>query len=209
MDRRTALKNMSLTFGYAVAVPTVLSVLQSCKSDVASWTPSFLTETQGHMVTHLADIILPKTDIAGALDVNVPEFMDKMLNDIAPDNEKAVITAGADAFAKKFKEAYAKDAVKGTKEEYQKLLEEYFSISEEKQQSIFEMLRKDQSEISADKLDTYLIYKFLTSTRGYTLYGYYTSELVGETILNYDPIPGMYEPCMPLSDVKNGYAWSL
>ncbi len=68
-------------------------------------------------------------------------------------------------------------------------------------------MRKDKSDLKGDKLNTYLIYKFLTETRRYTLYGYYTSEHVGETILSYDPIPGVYEPCIPLEDVGN--SWSL
>ena len=83
MDRRKALKNMSLSLGFAVSAPTMLSVLQSCTSDVATWAPDFFTKTEGYMITQLSDIILPKTDIAGALDVHVPEFMDKMFNEIA------------------------------------------------------------------------------------------------------------------------------
>lgn len=206
MDRRTALKNMSLTFGYAIATPTVLSILQSCKSDVATWTPMFFTETQGYMIIKLSDIILPATDIAGALDVNVPEFMDKMLHDIAPEEEKDLIKEGANAFANAFQNVYGKDASKGTKEEYQKLLEKYFNISDEEQKVVFEMQREGKS-ISEAELNTYLIYKFLLATRRYTLYGYYTSEHVGENILSYDPIPGKWEPCIPVEDVGN--AWSL
>jgi len=39
------------------------------------------------------------------------------------------------------------------------------------------------------------------------LFGYYTSEKVGEEILSYDPVPGVFQGCIPLSDVGN--AWSL
>ena len=207
MDRRKALKNMSLTFGYAVATPTILSILQSCKTDATvTWTPQFFTEEQGYMVTQLADIILPVTDIAGALDVNVPQFMDKMLYDIAPEKEKYTIQEGAKAFAVEFKNVYSKNAMEGSKKEYQKLLETYFNISEDKKDAIFEMM-DNESSLSEEQLNTVLIYKFLIATRRYTLWGYYTSERVGENILSYDPIPGSYEPCIPLEDVGN--AWSL
>lgn len=206
MDRRTALKNISLALGYAVATPTVLSILQSCKSDVATWTPMFFSETQGSMIVKLSDIILPATDIAGALDVNVPEFMDKMLHDIAPDEEKNLIKEGANAFADEFQNTYNKDASKGTKEEYQKLLEKYFNISDDEKKVVFEMQREDKP-ITEVELNTYLIYKFLMATRRHTLYGYYTSEHVGENILSYDPIPGVWEPCIPVEDVGN--SWSL
>ena len=206
MDRRTALKNITLTFGYAVATPTVLSVLQSCKSNVATWTPMFFSPSQGYMIKQLADIILPTTDIAGALDVNVPEFMDKMLHDIAPEDKRNIIKEGANAFEKEFQNAYNKDVLKGSKAEYEKLLKKYFDISEAEKNAIFKMHNTEEN-ITEEELNTYLIYKFLLATREYTLFGYYTSELVGETILSYDPVPGSWEACIPVVDVGN--AWSL
>ncbi len=206
MDRRTALKNITLTFGYAVATPTVLSVLQSCKSNVATWTSTFFSPSQGYMITQLADIILPTTDIAGALDVNAPEFMDKMLHDIAPEDKKDIIKEGANAFEKEFQNVYNNDVLKGSKTEYEKLLKKYFDISEAEKNAIFKM-QNTEEKITEEELNTYLIYKFLLATREYTLFGYYTSELVGETILSYDPVPGSWEACIPVDDVGN--AWSL
>jgi hypothetical protein len=206
MDRRTALKNITLTFGYAVATPTVLSVLQSCKSNVATWTPTFFSPSQGYMITQLTDIILPTTDIAGALDVNVPEFMDKMLHDIAPEDKRDIIKEGANAFEKEFQNVYNKDVLKGSKAEYEKLLKKYFDISDAEKNAVFKMQNKEEN-ITEEELNTYLIYKFLLATREYTLFGYYTSELVGETILSYDPVPGSWEACIPVDDVGN--AWSL
>ncbi len=206
MDRRTALRNITLTLGYAVATPTAFGILQSCKSDVANWTPMFFTETEGYMIIKLSDIILPKTNVAGALDVNVPEFMDKMLNDIAPEEEKNIIKEGANAFADEFQKVYGKNASKGSTKEYEKLLEKYFNISDKEKKAVFAM-QKEKESISVDQLNEYLIYKFLLATREYTLFGYYTSEHVGENILSYDPIPGSWQPCIPVEDVGN--AWSL
>jgi len=206
MDRRTALKNITLTFGYAVATPTVLGVLQSCKSNVVTWVPLFFSPSQGYMITQLVDIILPSTNIAGALDVNVPEFMDKMLQDIAPEDKKNLIKEGANAFEKEFQNVYKKGALDGSKSEYEKLLKNYFDISEEEKAAVFEMQNSEES-IKEEELNTYLIYKFLLATREYTLFGYYTSELVGETVLSYDPVPGSWESCIPIEDVGN--SWSL
>ena len=206
MNRRTALRNMTLTLGYAVATPTAFGILQSCKSDAATWKPLFFTESEGYMIIKLSDIILPTTDIAGALDVNVPEFMDKMLNEIAPEEEKNLIKEGANAFANEFQKVYDKSVLKGTTNDYEKLLGKYFNISEEEKKAVFSM-QNDDEPISEDQLNEFLIYKFLLATRKYTLYGFYTSEHVGENILSYDPIPGQYDPCIPVEKVGN--AWSL
>ena len=37
--------------------------------------------------------------------------------------------------------------------------------------------------------------------------GYYASEQIGEHVLNYDPIPGTFEGCVPAETIGN--AWSL
>lgn len=207
MDRRKALKNMSFSLGFAVTVPTMLGVLQSCTTDVTTWTPVFFTKTEGYMITRLSDIILPKTEIAGALDVYVPEFMDKMFNEINSDSQKETMKEGAAAFANEFKNIFSKEALNGSKEEYEKMLDTYFNVPSDQQKQISGMMRQDKSNFSGEKLNTFLIYKFLTETRRYTLYGYYTSELVGEKILSYDPIPGKLEACIPLEDIGN--SWSL
>lgn len=206
MNRRSALKNITLSMGYALAAPAALSILQSCKTDIEVWNPTFLTQTQGFMITKLSDIIIPVTETAGSLDVNVPEFIDLMLKDIASEEEKGLFKEGANAFEEAFQHKYNKTTLKGTTEEYQNLLEEYFNIPQDKKNRIFEMLRNDSS-IKEDEFDNFLIYNFLIETRKYTLYGYFTSEHVGEQVLSYDPIPGEYKPCIQVEEVGN--AWSL
>ena len=47
---------------------------------------------------------------------------------------------------------------------------------------------------------------FFRRVKSLTLLGYYTSEKVGKEILSYDPIPGEFIACMPLSQVGN--AWN-
>ena len=82
MKRREALKNIGLAAGVAVATPSILSILQSCTSDVATWTPSFFTEEQGMLLRGFVDTILPKTDTPSGSEVNVPEFIDRYVNEI-------------------------------------------------------------------------------------------------------------------------------
>jgi hypothetical protein len=36
-----------------------------------------------------------------------------------------------------------------------------------------------------------------------TLLGYFTAEPVGKNVLHYDPIPGRYQGCIPISEVGN------
>lgn len=80
MKRREALKSLGLATGFFVATPPIISLLQSCTSEVSTWTPEFLSVEEGVVLTNLVDIILPKTDIPSATEVNVPQFIDKYLN---------------------------------------------------------------------------------------------------------------------------------
>ena len=48
---------------------------------------------------------------------------------------------------------------------------------------------------------------FYRSLKSTALWGYFTSQEIGENVLNYDPIPGGYNGCIPLSEVGN--KWSL
>ena len=55
--------------------------------------------------------------------------------------------------------------------------------------------------------ETYALYKCLFSIREFALLGYFTSENIGTEVLNFDPIPGGYKPCIPVSEVGN--AWTI
>jgi hypothetical protein len=48
---------------------------------------------------------------------------------------------------------------------------------------------------------------FYRSIKSMMLWGYFTSQEIGKNVLSYDPIPGDYKGCIPLSDV--GHTWSL
>jgi hypothetical protein len=48
---------------------------------------------------------------------------------------------------------------------------------------------------------------FYRDLKSAVLYAYFSSEEIGKNVLSYDPIPGEYRGCMPLSEVGN--TWSL
>ncbi len=209
MDRRAALKNLTLSIGYAVSAPTLFNMLSSCTADTATWIPVFFSEQERNAVTHLVDIIFPPSNIPGALDVNIPQFMDLMYKDVETKTNQKRFQNGAKLFAEKFEKIFDKKISKATKEEVQELFTTYFDISENKIEEVLKEQKIPLDEISDVKRDTYLIYKFLFSVRYYTLYGYYSSEKIGEEVLAYDPVPGTYKSCISLEEATKGKSWSL
>lgn len=210
MERRSALRNMLLAMGYTVSMPTVVSVLQSCDNPTSEkWKPLFLTDLEKLLVEQISDIIIPKTDIVGAIDVGVPMLIDALYQEVETEESREIFRKGAAIFAFNFGELFKKNVVEGTREQYEIILGNYFNLAESEE----EFLRKNQSmnykEVPLKGMERYLVYKFLLSVRQKTLMGYYTSEKVGEEILVYDQIPGTYIPCGDLNELTGGKAWSL
>ena len=44
---------------------------------------------------------------------------------------------------------------------------------------------------------------FFHQIKELTVVGYFTSEIVGRTVLHYDPVPGRFQGCVPISEVGN------
>jgi hypothetical protein len=197
MDRRKALKGLGLTLGFVVATPTVLSILQSCKTDaknVTGWIPEFFSEEEGIVVKNLVDLILPKTaDLPGASEVNVAQFIDLYTSKVSGKEEQEGYKKGLAAVIK----ALGKPVKDLTTEDYDGLLAKYLKASKEEQ----EAFRKNDEEAP--------VFQTLLGLRGGAIWAYRTSEKVGKEVLAYDPIPGEQKGCISLEEATGGRAWSL
>lgn len=207
MNRREIIKGLALSFGYAVAAPTVVGVLESCSTKSETWKAVYFSKKEQHFVTHLVDIILPATETPGGLDVNLPQFIDMMSQDMFRSEEKNMFKEGSEIFASRFKEKFSKDISESSKDEIAKLFAVYFDLEEEQQAKVRYMQSKAIEEIAEEELGSYKMYKFLFNIRSLALFGYFTSEKVGKEVLNFDPIPGRYVPCVPVSEIGN--AWTI
>ncbi len=207
MNRREALRGLSLSLGYAVSVPSVLSVLQACSVENESWTSVFLTESEKNIVTQLVDIILPSSDIPGGLEINLPQFVDMMCKDVMTKSDQEIFHQGSDVFSKRFKLRFNKDIRKAKKHEVLEVFANYFDKTPAESKQILEKQKKNIEEIPGSEMQDYLMYKCLMAVRSFSLLGYYTSEKIGTEVLNFDPIPGGWQPCIPVSDIGN--AWTI
>lgn len=215
MDRRKALKNMSLAMGYTVATPTLVSIMQSCKGEpVMEWTPDFFTKDQGSIVTKLVDIILPKTDTPSASEVQVNIFIDRFINEVADKDEQRFIKMITGRFIEKaINDSGKQKATDLSIEALEKTLASVLKISKEEETKNAEAVETYKMSMVAGKeaiLDEgAAIHAFATNLRNMTIMGYKTSKYVGEKVLNYLPVPGMYVACGDIQELSGGKAWSL
>lgn len=195
MKRRDVLKGLGLSMGYIIATPSILSLLQSCTgTEKNNWQPVFFNNDQITVINNLVDLILPKTaNLPGALDVNVPQFIDAFVNEVSTPDDQKEFKNGIDAVVKKLN----KPVVDLKTADYDNLLAHYFKASKD-----------EQAAFENDKTEA-VVYGTLISLRRFSIWAYKTSEEVGEKVLAYDPIPGKYIGCMPLQEATGGKAWSL
>ena len=100
MQRRTALKNIGLSFGALTLTPTVVSLLQSCQTAEAGWVPTLLSQENADIMAKIIDVILPTTaNVPGASDLNLIQFIDGYLANVSSPEEQEFAKMATGIFA--------------------------------------------------------------------------------------------------------------
>lgn len=199
MKRRDALKNLGLATGFFVATPTIVSLLQSCTSDIKIWTPEFLSMEQGIILTKIVDVILPKTeDLPSATELNVPQFIDKYINSVTDDEGQENIKIAFNNILSILKPNTEDHIDKITDENYKALLDKYMLLEDE---------IDEEREANPESLE-FTKSEFLNGLKWMTINAYLTTEQIGEKVLVYDPVPSQYY-CGDLQELTGGKSYSL
>ena len=199
MNRRNALKNIGFAAGFAIATPTIFSLLQSCTSEAKTWTPIFVTEEQKIVLTRITDVILPKTEeLPSASEVNIPQFLDKYLAEILDAEEQAKTTITFNRIIGLLKPNTETNIIDLTDEDYKTLLDKYMRIKDE--------IDEDRDADPTAEIITNS--EFLNQVKWLTINAYKNSEEIGENVLIYDPIPSDYY-CGDLQELTGGKSYSL
>tara|TARA_R100000935_G_scaffold50390_1_gene76241 strand:- start:2337 stop:2987 length:651 start_codon:yes stop_codon:yes gene_type:complete len=216
MNRRQALKNFGLGAGILIIGPSTISLLQSCRSEQNDmWKPQFLSISNGLALKQILNIILPKTDTPGAEDLNIAQFIDSYMDEVASKKQQKRFNLKADAFSTVFKNVYGKELEEGSAKEYEDIIAKFLRAAPEKMEQYAK--RNTETQDPQDK-DPDIIedldldfgsYSYLTTIREMGIWAWKTSENVGENILWYDPIPGQYVACGSLGELGNGKAMAL
>jgi len=197
MKRRDAIKNTALLMGYAVSASAIAGLMSGCETDtktpVNMWKSKSMSETQLNTLREAAERILPATEgIVGAKDVMVERFVDEMLDGAYKPAEIASFKQGLDDLEAAAQAAYNNTFAKLKPAEMDALITRIGEAA---------MAVKDQDNE---------VEPFFFALKEITLLGFFTSEKVGEKVLNYLPIPGGYDGDVPMSEIPNGgRAWSF
>lgn len=177
-------------FGATIAVPSIVSLLQSCKDeDRRVWEPELFTEKEAKTVSALVDTILPRTETPGALDVNADIFIDR------------IVARTYDTEAQKYLQDEIAQFNAGAETIYG---EPFFDLDETRRAEILKVAEKKSGKFSPGIWGTSVGEQepigFYRSFKSMAIWAYLTSEEIGKNVLAYDPIPGNYDGCVPVSE---------
>jgi len=100
-----------------------------------------------------------------------------------------------------------------TSEDLEPVLAAALKVSNEDKVTNMKMINTYNKAVAAGQEanldDTVSRFAFADNLRGLTIWGYKTSEYVGEEVLAYLPVPGEYIGCADTQELTGGKAWSL
>jgi hypothetical protein len=197
MNRRDALRKTGMLAGSAVAIPSLFSLLQSCsQTPRLNWTPIFLDENQASFISSFVDTILPKTETPGALDVKTDIFLDLVYAKTYGPEAQEKVKGDIDLFNADCKTKFGKVFAELSAEDKAACLKDQEANTATFNRGVWGTAVGEQKPVG-----------FYRQLKSQVLWGYFSSEEIGKNVLNYDPIPGEYLGCIPVSEV--GKVWSL
>lgn len=197
MNRRNALKKTGWFAGAALATPSLISLLQSCRDEKRSeWQPEFFSTEEAGTISAMVDTLLPRTDTPGALDVGVDIFLDRLV-------ARSYDSEGQDYLQEEIAKFNA-DCV-------EKYGERFEALEQEQREEIFRAAEKSNPKFNpgvwGKTIGEQEPIEFYRSLKAMAIWAYTSSQEIGENVLNYDPIPGKFVSCVPVNEIGN--KWSL
>lgn len=187
LNRRDAIRGLALTIG-AASAGLAGPVVAAAPPPPLTWTPTALTSDQARLVDVVAELIMPATDTPGARQAGVPQFIDRALADYCDKAQADLLRTGLDRMDADARAAHGDVFVALTPQQQVELLTVY------------------DREASTVRNQTSAQSHFFPALEDLVTIGYFTSEPGATVALRYDPVPGEYHGCVPLSEL--GRAWA-
>lgn len=190
MDRREAIKRTALLMGGILTSSAIATVVDGCVLlEADDWQPRFFAPEEAADMEAFAERLIPETDTPGARQAGVHRFVDAMLADVVEPEDQEAFRAGMARFRQEALDRYGKTFAKCSAEQQDELIAawERLALSPEADQTAAEV-------------------RFYRGAKQLVFLGFFTSEAGATQVLQYDPIPGTYDGCIPLAQV--GRAWA-
>ena len=176
MDRRSAIKNITLSFGTITLSTGTISMIQSCQTNSTDWSPKFFSLAQINFLDRVLEIIIPETDSPGAKSLKLARFVDAYLYKNFRTTEQEFVLSAIQDFMNMILESKNISSVSDIDDP---IIEKYFS------------LHIDNGNIIAQDGNNYS--QICGLFREMAVRSYKLTEYVLTNKLGYVPIPGYYD----------------
>lgn len=199
MNRREAIRLLATGAVLPLAPGSVMAMLRDARMVLGTQpAPRTLNPHQEAIVKTMAEMILPRTDTPGAMDVGATEFIDLMLTEWYDDSDRERFLTGlADVdrrsqslFGKEFVDCQTMQQAEILTALGEKMAEEVEFAPDGRRPMRGARARTDES--------------FYPMLRRLTLTAYYTSEAGATAELQFEVIPDHYDACAPAQAGKEG-----
>lgn len=215
MQRRTALKNIGLSFGALTLTPTVASLLQSCQTTEAGWAPTLLTQEEAGVMAKITDVMLPTTaTVPGASDLNLIQFIDAYLTNVSSPEEQEFAKMATGIFAGVVKAATSKEnAADLTAEDIDVQLNKFLRATPEDQATRGEafsdyIISLEEGKTASPPVEG-VCQNYLFNLRSLAIRAFKGNAIIGKEHMAYAPVPGQQKGCVDLQEATGGKAWTL
>ena len=217
------MQRVAFLMGGALSAPTMIAMLEGCKSNTAGETAAATTNFSlstdyKTLVSEIAEIIIPKTATPGAKDAGVGPFIEMMLKDCYSKSQQVHFIEGLDALEEESKKANSgKKFLESTPQQQTALLTRFEKMSKDEETRNNEPkkivdnetgLVKDPKDPKFEKTKKEAPpVPFFKLMKELTLLGYFTSEAGAKNALAYVAIPGRYDGCVKMTPGQK--VWAL
>ncbi|MES2518026.1 MAG: gluconate 2-dehydrogenase subunit 3 family protein [Bacteroidota bacterium] len=171
MQRRSAIKNLALTIGSAIILP---SWANAWNRESLQNSQVIIFSSQENLLAEIVETIIPKTDTLGAKELNIHQFTVKMVADCYDKKAQDIFKKGLDSV----------DAL--AKKEAGKAFVEC-----DGKQKLDILSKMSNAENSDDKA-------FVRLVKNLVIQGYLNSEYVMTNLRKFEFAPGHYYGCVPV-----------
>ena len=165
LDRRELFRGVGSTAALALFPDDVRSAWARISTD--RWSGK-LSSSQLALISNLADVLIPRTDTPGALDVRVAAFIDALVSESWAASDRSTFQRGLDSLGARFGNSSGAPLAAAVEE-----------------------LERETSR-RAEPVRTYWQLKSLI------VHGYFTSERVMKEVLRVEVMPGRFEGAAPM-----------
>ncbi len=192
MNRREALRWATVALGGIVS-PGLLSATMADAKPSGKATKIY-SLMQKNQIAVLAELIIPVTDVPGAIEAGVPEFIEMMVEEWYTDTERKIFFQGLIDIDRYTQREFQCGLIQCDTTQMTEALTHFETEANSYIAPAKELLSMDTTDENSP---------FFSKIKELTIVGYFTSEIGVTQAMTYNPIPMEYKGDIALTDVGN------